>query len=82
MVGALRKAQARVYEDATTCDAALERAIDASLQLTRDVRDDVEPETVARLALAIVIGAQTMNDLGLALDAGELAGAVERLLRR
>lgn len=47
-----------------------------------DVRDDVEPETVARLALAIVIGAQTMNDLGLALDAGELAGAVERLLRR
>ncbi len=46
-----------------------------------DLRGDVDAQTVAKLALAIVIGAQTMNDLGLALDAAELATAVERLLR-
>lgn len=44
------------------------------------VRDDVDPETVATMALALVIGAQTMSDLGLTLDPGNLASAVERML--
>ena len=45
-----------------------------------DVRSDVDPQTVATMALALVIGAQTMNDLGLALDPAQLAGAIERML--
>lgn len=44
------------------------------------VRSDVDPETVATMALALVIGAQTMNDLGLALDPARLASAIERML--
>ena len=44
------------------------------------VRADVDPETVATISLALVIGAQTMNDLGLALDPSHLASAVERML--
>jgi AcrR family transcriptional regulator len=46
------------------------------------VRGDVDAETVATMALALVIGAQTMNDLGLALDPSHLASAVERMLAR
>jgi TetR/AcrR family transcriptional repressor of nem operon len=46
------------------------------------VRSDVDPETVATMALALVIGAQTMNDLGLALDPARLAGAIERMLAK
>ena len=49
-------------------------------QADGDVRSDVDARTVATLSLALVIGAQTMNDLGLALDPAQLAGAVERLL--
>ncbi len=44
------------------------------------VRSDVEPETVATMALALIIGAQTMNDVGLSLDPARLANAVEHLL--
>jgi AcrR family transcriptional regulator len=44
------------------------------------VRDDVDPETVATMALALIIGAQTMSDLGLTLDPAHLASAVERML--
>ena len=44
------------------------------------VRSDVDPETVATMALALVIGAQTMNDLGLALDPARLASAIEHML--
>ena len=47
-----------------------------------EVRKDVEPETVASMALALVIGAQTMADLGMPLDAGALAGGIEKLLAR
>jgi hypothetical protein len=46
------------------------------------VRSDVDPETVATMALALVIGAQTMNDLGLALDPARLAGAIEQMLAK
>ena len=46
------------------------------------VRTDVDAETVATMALALVIGAQTMNDLGLALDPQHLASAIERMLTR
>lgn len=49
-------------------------------QADGEVRADVAPETVATLSLALIIGAQTMNDLGLALDPAQLAGAMERLL--
>jgi TetR/AcrR family transcriptional repressor of nem operon len=45
-----------------------------------EVRSDVDPQTVASLALALVIGAQTMRDLGLALDPAALAGAIEKML--
>ena len=47
-----------------------------------EVRKDVEPETVASMALALVIGAQTMADLGMPLDAGALAGGIEKMLAR
>ncbi len=46
------------------------------------VRSDVDAETVATMALALVIGAQTMNDLGLALDPARLASAIERMLAK
>ena len=45
-----------------------------------DLRGDVAAETVAQMALALIIGAQTMNDLGLALDTAHLASAIERML--
>ncbi|MDB5212448.1 MAG: hypothetical protein JWO86_375 [Myxococcaceae bacterium] len=44
------------------------------------VRSDVDPETVATMALALVIGAQTMNDLGLTLDPARLASVIEQML--
>ena len=47
-----------------------------------DLRRDVPPETVAAMALALVIGAQTMADLGMPLDAGALVGGIERMLER
>ena len=45
-----------------------------------DVRSDVDPETVATMALALIIGAQTMNDLGLELDPAQLGSAIEHML--
>jgi AcrR family transcriptional regulator len=45
-----------------------------------EVRRDVEAETVASMALALVIGAQTMSDLGLVLEPSALADAIERML--
>ena len=45
-----------------------------------EVRKDVPAETVASMALALVIGAQTMADLGMPLDAGTLAAAIEKML--
>ncbi|MDB4935310.1 MAG: hypothetical protein JWP87_2282 [Labilithrix sp.] len=44
------------------------------------VRKDVEPQTVATMALALIIGAQTMKDLGITLDPEQLASAIERML--
>lgn len=44
------------------------------------VRKDVRPEDVARLLLASVIGAQSMLELGVELDAPALAWTVLRLL--
>jgi TetR/AcrR family transcriptional repressor of nem operon len=46
------------------------------------VRGDVDPATVATMALALVIGAQTMNDLGIALDPAPLASAIEHMLAK
>jgi len=46
------------------------------------VRGDVDPATVATMALALVIGAQTMNDLGIALDPAQLASAIEHMLAK
>jgi TetR/AcrR family transcriptional repressor of nem operon len=45
-----------------------------------EVRKDVDPQTVASMALALVIGAQTMADLGLPLDPADLAVAIEKML--
>ncbi len=45
-----------------------------------EVRKDVDAQTVASLALALVIGAQTMGDLGLDLDPRSLAAAIEKML--
>ncbi len=47
-----------------------------------EVRRDVDPETVASMALALVIGAQTMADLGMPLDAGALAAGIEKMLAK
>jgi AcrR family transcriptional regulator len=45
-----------------------------------EVRRDVDPQIVASMVLALVIGAQTMADLGLPLDPADLASAIERML--
>jgi TetR/AcrR family transcriptional regulator, transcriptional repressor for nem operon len=45
-----------------------------------EVRKDVDPQAVASIALALVIGAQTMRDLGLPIDPGSLASAIETML--
>jgi AcrR family transcriptional regulator len=45
-----------------------------------EVRRDVDAQTVASMALALVIGAQTMSDLGLVLEPSALADAIERML--
>jgi len=47
-----------------------------------EVRKDVDAQTVASMALALVIGAQTMADLGLPLDPAVLAGAIEKMLTK
>jgi TetR/AcrR family transcriptional regulator, transcriptional repressor for nem operon len=47
----------------------------------REVRSDVAPADVAVLMLAVVVGAQTMMDLGLDVRYRDLATAVLRLLR-
>ncbi len=44
------------------------------------VRRDVEPSAIGALALAMIIGAQTMSELGISLDPALLAKTVERLL--
>jgi hypothetical protein len=49
-------------------------------QAAGDVRGDVDPQAVATMALAVIIGAQTMNDLGLAIDPAHLASAIETML--
>ena len=49
-------------------------------QAEGELRKDVEPETVASMALALVIGAQTMADLGMPLDASALADSIEKML--
>jgi TetR/AcrR family transcriptional regulator, transcriptional repressor for nem operon len=49
-------------------------------QADGDVRPDIDPQIVATMSLALIIGAQTMKDLGLALDPAHLASAVERML--
>jgi len=45
-----------------------------------EVRKDVDPTTVASIALALIIGAQTMGDLGLSLDPAALAAVIEKML--
>ena len=45
-----------------------------------EVRKDVDPQTVASMALALVIGAQTMADLGLPLNPADLPAAIEKML--
>ena len=44
------------------------------------VRSDVDPETVATMSLALIMGVQTMNDVGLAFDPARLSSAIEHLL--
>ena len=46
-----------------------------------DVRTDVAPDAVASMALALIIGAQTMADVGLTLDAAVLGHTIEKLLK-
>ncbi len=47
-----------------------------------ELRADVAPAEVATLMMALVIGAQTLMELDVALDARRLAAAVMKLLRR
>ena len=49
-------------------------------QADGEVRNDVDPQTVASIALALVIGAQTMGDLGFSLDPAVLASTIEKML--
>ena len=50
-------------------------------QYDGDLRADVAPNAVASMALALIIGAQTMADVGLTLDAAALGATIEKLLK-
>jgi AcrR family transcriptional regulator len=45
------------------------------------LRKDVDARAVSSLALALIIGAQTMTELGIGLDATRLAKTVEKMLK-
>ncbi len=45
-----------------------------------EVRKDVDAQTAAQMALALIIGAQTMSDLGLPLSTAALGAAIEQML--
>jgi TetR/AcrR family transcriptional regulator, transcriptional repressor for nem operon len=65
----------------------VEASIGAIAALAREdqrdqaMRRDIDAEAVGTIALAVVIGAQTMSELGLPIDAARLARTVERLVR-
>jgi TetR/AcrR family transcriptional regulator, transcriptional repressor for nem operon len=63
---------------------AIERSAAACERARADgwARDDVAPGDVGTLLLALVIGAQTMLELGVPLDLSRAAGATMLLLRR
>jgi AcrR family transcriptional regulator len=52
----------------------------AADQRDTGIRPDVEPDAVASLSLAIIIGAQTMAELGIRLDPALLSRTIERML--
>jgi hypothetical protein len=68
------------YSDLVRMSVAALAGLVAGDQAEGELRPDVEPETVAQMALALIIGAQTMGDLGLSLDAAALGLAVEKML--
>jgi TetR/AcrR family transcriptional repressor of nem operon len=68
------------YRDLVQLSVAAVAGLVRADQVDGEVRSDVSPETVGTMALALIIGAQTMNDLGLALDPAHLGAAIERLL--
>jgi TetR/AcrR family transcriptional repressor of nem operon len=68
------------YRDLVQLSVAAVAGLVKSDQDEGAVRSDVDPETVATMALALVIGAQTMNDLGLTLDPARLASVIEQML--
>ena len=70
------------YRDLVGLSVAAVAGLVKSDQDEGAMRSDIEAETVATMALALIIGAQTMNDLGLALDPARLASAIEHLLAK
>ena len=70
------------YRDLVNLSVSAVAGLVKSDQDEGTVRSDVDAETVATMALALTIGAQTMNDLGLALDPARLASAIEHLLTK
>ena len=70
------------YRDLVTLSVGAVAALVKADQDEGAVRSDVDPETVASMALALIIGAQTMNDVGLAPDPARLASAIEHLLAK
>jgi TetR/AcrR family transcriptional repressor of nem operon len=49
-------------------------------QADGDIRKDVDPQIVASMGLAVIIGAQTMGELGLPLDPAVLAAEIGKML--
>ena len=45
-----------------------------------EIRKDIAPEMVASMAMALVVGAQTMADLGMPFDAAALGAGIEKML--
>lgn len=70
------------YRDLVQLSVAAVAGLVQADQDDGEIRRDVEPSTVATMALALIIGAQTMNDLGLSLDPAHLASAIERMLAK
>ena len=47
-----------------------------------EIRNDIAPEMVASMAMALVVGAQTMADLGMPFDASALGAGIEKMLAK
>jgi AcrR family transcriptional regulator len=73
------KIRARYAELVDASIARVGRVVEDD-QVRRRLRQDIEPEEIARMVLALIVGVQTLWDLGILVDVPRLATATLRLL--